>query len=320
MGVVARSGSGLRIDAVAHPIEHGKELKILPKSMTGYGRGNCVAPTFSVTVELRSVNYRYADYFLRIPREFYIFEDRIRRLLQGKIGRGRIEVNVTLHRSAADRESAALDGKLASAYYRALLDLAADLGIPPDINLGELVRLPGVLDDGGGFTDEDLLWPHLESALQEALEGLLQQRAAEGGNLSRDLQARLSNLEALVEELAGLTPLALEEQRKRLESRLQERLADNFDESRLLMECAVLAEKMDVHEEIVRLKSHLKAFGRSLRQQEGPIGRRLDFIAQEIFREVNTVGAKAQDYRLTALVVEIKTELDKMREQIQNIE
>lgn len=290
------------------------------KSMTGYGRGNYAGPTFNITAELRSVNHRYADYFLRVPREFYFFEDRIRRLLQGKIGRGRIEVNITLHRSPAGRESVALDEKLAAAYHRTLQDLAVALDLPPDISLCELVQLPGVLGETGLPADEELLWPPLEEALQEALEGLLEQRTAEGRNLMRDLQLRLSSLEALVDELDGLAPLVLEEQRKRLKSRLQEALADNFDENRLLTECAVLVERMDVHEEIVRLKSHLSAFDRSLRQREGPVGRRLDFIAQEIFREVNTVGAKAQDHRLTAHVVEIKSELEKMREQIQNIE
>lgn len=290
------------------------------RSMTGYGRGSCAGPAFNITVELRSVNYRYADYYLKIPREFYFLEDRIRRLLKGKVGRGRVEVNIIARRSSAGKEGVALDEKLAAAYLRAFRDLAKGLDIPLDLSMADLVQMPGVLEDPDHVSEEKALWPYLEKALQEALEGLLDGRTAEGRNLYRDLKDRLAKLEALAEELAALVPAALEEQRARLESRLQEALADNFDEGRLLTECAVLAEKMDVHEETVRLKSHLEALDEALQKNKGPVGRRLDFIAQEIFREINTIGAKSQDYRLVALVVEIKSELEKMREQIQNIE
>ena len=292
------------------------------KSMTGYGRGSCAGPAFNITVELRSVNYRYADYFLRIPREFFFLEERIRRLLKGKIGRGRVEVSIISKRTADGKEQLSLDKELAAAYLRAFQDLAEGLDIPLDLSVGELVQMPGVLEDDDRAFDEEALWPYLEKALQEALKGLLGQRIAEGRNLYGDLKERLVQLEALADKLIALVPGALEEQKARLESRLQEALGDSysFDEGRLLMECAVLAEKMDIHEETVRLKSHLQAFDEALQESGGPVGRRLDFIAQEIFREINTVGAKSQDYRLVALVVEIKTELEKMREQIQNIE
>ncbi|MDI9457317.1 MAG: YicC/YloC family endoribonuclease [Bacillota bacterium] len=292
----------------------------MPRSMTGYGRGSCTGPTFSITAELRSVNHRYTDFFLRVPQEFYPFEDRIRRLLQKEIGRGRVEVNIVLHGSPSGEEEPAVNEQLAAAYYRVLESLAERLDLPLEIGVGNLMQLPGVLELPESTPAGESLWPFLEKALQEALERLVEQRIAEGRNLSRDLAARLADLEVLVKELAALTPVVLKEQKLRLESRLQEMLVDSFDESRLLVECAVLVEKMDIHEELVRLRSHLKAFGGALQLNEGPIGRRLDFIAQEIFREINTVGAKAQDYQLAALVVEIKTELEKMREQIQNIE
>ncbi len=288
--------------------------------MTGYGRGSCIGPTFSATVELRSVNHRYADFFFRLPREFHPLEDRIRRLLQKEIGRGRVEINIIMRGSPAGEEGAAVDERLAGAYHRILTELAGRLDLPMNIGVFELSQLPGVLELPEAMAEEALLWDHLQEALQVALEGLISRRREEGANLARDLQERLTALAGLVEELDALTPVVLEEQRARLESRMQEALADNFDESRLITECAVIVEKAAVHEEIIRLKSHLKAFGGALQQNKGPVGRRLDFIAQEIFREINTVGAKAQDYRLTALVVEIKTELEKMREQIQNIE
>lgn len=290
------------------------------RSMTGYGRGSCIGTTFSVTVELRTVNHRYADFFFRIPRELHPLEDRIRRLLQKEIGRGRIEINILLRGSPAGEEGAAVNERLAGAYHRVLKELAESLALPMNIDVFELSQLPGVLELPESTAGEELLWPQLQEALQEALQGLIERRREEGANLARDLQGRLAALAALVEELDALTPIVLQEQRARLESRMQEALADNFDEGRLLTECAVIVEKAAVHEEIIRLKSHLEAFGGALQQNSGPVGRRLDFIAQEIFREINTVGAKAQDYRLAALVVEIKTELEKMREQIQNIE
>lgn len=292
----------------------------MPRSMTGYGRGSSVGSGFSIIAELRSVNHRYADFFMRIPRELHPLEDRIRRLLQQEIGRGRVEVNVILRGSPSGEEGTAVDERLAASYYRILKELAGRLDLPLNVGVSELIQLPGVLELPESASGEELLWPHLERALQEALGKLVERRTGEGANLTRDLQGRLAALETLVQELDALAPVVLEEQRLRLESRLQEALADHFDESRVLTECAVLVEKAAVHEEIIRLKSHLEAFDGALRLGRGPIGRRLDFIAQEIFREINTVGAKAQDYRLTALVVEIKTELEKMREQIQNIE
>lgn len=296
-----------------------EEQATLPRSMTGYGRGDCTGPTFTVTVELRSVNHRYTDIFLRVPREFHSLEDRIRRLLQKEIRRGRVEVNITL-RGSTGEAGVAVDEQLAAAYHRVLRELAERLSLPLNIGVSELVQLPGVLEVPEPASSGELLWPYLEKALQEALKGLVERRRNEGANLSRDLKVRLAALETQVEKLGELVPAVLNEQKERLESRLQEALAERFEEGRLLMECAILVEKMDVHEEIVRLKSHLEAFGAALQPNSGPAGRRLDFIAQEIFREINTVGAKSQDYRLAARVVEIKAELEKIREQIQNIE
>ena len=289
------------------------------RSMTGYGRGSCSGETFSVTAELRSVNHRYTDFFLRVPRELYFFEDRIRRLLQKEIRRGRVEVIITLSGSPAGKMDVVINEELAAAYYRALQNLAERFAIPMNIGVGELIQLPDVLQLPGTRTGDELLWSCLEKALQEALDNLVDQRKEEGSNLSRDLEARLEKISELLEEMAALAPACLEEQKLRLESRLSEMLGAHFDQSRVLMECAVLAERVDIHEETVRLGSHLEAFQKTLRC-EGPVGRRLDFIAQEIFREINTVGSKQQDYRLAELVVKMKTELEKMREQIQNIE
>lgn len=289
------------------------------RSMTGYGRGSCSREGFGVTVELRSVNHRYADFFLRVPRELHIFEDRIRSLLKKEIRRGRVEVNITLSGSPAGEEIVVVNEALALSYYRALEGLAERLELPLNMGLGELIQLPEVLQAPGAAPGEDILWPLLEEALQEALQNLVRRRSEEGDNLSFDLKAGLGQVEVLVGELAGLAPAVLEEQKQRLEAKLTGALGAHFDENRLLMECAVLAERADIHEEMVRLGSHLSSFKTAL-AGESPAGRRLDFLAQEIFREINTVGAKSQDYRLAALVVEVKSELEKIREQIQNIE
>ncbi len=289
------------------------------RSMTGYGRGSCSGENSGVTVELRSVNHRYADLFLRVPREIYFFEDRIRRLLKKEVRRGRVEVNITLSGSPAGEEAVMLNKELASAYYRVLEGLADHLRIPMTLGVGELIQMPGVLQERCDAPGEEQIWPFLERALQEALESLVKSRNEEGNNLSRDLKLRLERIDAMVEELTDLAPAVLEEQQLRLKNRLTEMLGDHFEQNRILMECAVLAERMDIHEEVIRLKSHLDSFGGIL-CGDGAAGRRLDFLAQELFREINTVGAKSQDYRIATLVVEMKTELEKMREQIQNIE
>lgn len=289
------------------------------RSMTGYGRGSCSGASFGVTVELRSVNHRYADFFLRLPRELYFLEDRIRSLLKNEVRRGRLELHITLSPSPAGEEVVAVNEELAVAYYRTLEGLSERLGLHTGIGAGELLQLPGVLQETGAVPDGELLWPVLKKALQQALEGLVEHRKEEGANLSKDLEARLEQIGALVGELAGFAPAVLEEQKLHLEKKLAEMLGAHFDRGRILMECAVLAERADIHEEIVRMKSHLEAFGGVLRG-EGPAGRRLDFMAQELFREINTAGSKSQDYRIASLVVEMKTELEKIREQIQNLE
>ncbi len=300
----------------------GKEVSVaLIRSMTGYGRGSCSGTNFGVTVELRSVNHRYADFFLRVPRELYFLEERIRSLLKKEIRRGRVELHIALNLSpeGEEEEVVTVNEGLVIAYYRVLEGLSERLGLPTGITAGELLQLPGVLQETGAAPGEESLWPVLQEALQEALESLVDHRNEEGANLSRDLEMRLEQIRSLVEELAALAPSVLEEQKRHLEKKLAEMLGAHFDESRILMECAIMAERADIHEEIVRMKSHLEAFGGTL-LGTGPAGRRLDFMAQELFREINTAGAKSQDYRIAALVVGMKTELEKIREQIQNIE
>lgn len=288
-------------------------------SMTGYGRGIGTENGFTFSAELRSVNHRYADFSLRLPRELYALEDRIRRLLQESIRRGRVEVNLTLDEMPAALRQIKINHDLAEDYYRSLADLSERLGIEGKVKLKHLLQIPELFKSPGSVLTEDELWPAVAAALQDALEKLLLQRKTEGENLCRDLLERCAKLEELVAEAAIRAEEAKEDCRKRTAEKVADLLAGKFEETRLLMECALLVERMGVDEELVRLKSHIEAFRKIIRGSEAA-GRKLDFIAQEMFREVNTIGSKAGDYQLTNLVVEMKAEQEKMREQIQNLE
>jgi len=291
----------------------------LLSSMTGYGRGSGSQNGFECTVELRSVNHRYADFHLRMPRELYHLEDRIRRELQQAIKRGRVEATITLVNIPAGIDSVRPNFELAGAYCRALQELARRLELKGDIGLEHLMQLPDILCRQNLVLPEELVWPALHQALAEAITRLVQRRRDEGDNLARDLAERCRCAGKIVQAIADLAPLVLDDCRARLEQKLKDFLSGTYEENRVLLECAILVERMGIDEELVRLKSHLQAFEKAL-ATGGPAGRKLDFIIQEMFREANTIGSKAGDYRLSSLVVELKTELGKIREQIQNIE
>ena len=289
------------------------------KSMTGYGRGSCTKDGFSFSAELRSVNHRYADFSIRLPRELYALEDRIRRLLQGEISRGRVEVSLILDEIPAGLRQVKVNYDLAEDYYNALQELTGRLGMQEEIRLKHLLQMPELFKPAGINLSEEEVWPVAGDALREALSNLLEQRRSEGSNLCRDLEERSRRLEQLVADGSNRAEEAKEECRQRMDQKFSELLTGQFEETRLLMEAAILVERMGVDEELVRLRSHIEAFRNNLKGDE-PAGRKLDFIAQEMFREVNTIGSKAGDYRLTNLVVEMKAELEKIREQIQNLE
>ncbi len=289
------------------------------KSMTGYGRGSSSQDGFTFSAELRSVNHRYADFSIRLPRELYSLEDRVRRLLQDQINRGRVEVNLVLDDLPAGLRQVKVNYDLAEDYYLSLQKLATRLKLTEEIKLKHILQMPELFKPAGITLTEDEVWPAAGGALQEALEHLLEQRRIEGENLCRDLTERCGNLDELIMTAAVRAEEAKDDCRKRMEQKFSELLAGQFEETRLLMESAILVDRMGVDEELVRLKSHLEAFNKNLSGSD-PAGRKLDFIAQEMFREVNTIGSKAGDYRLTNIVVDMKAELEKIREQIQNLE
>jgi uncharacterized protein (TIGR00255 family) len=288
-------------------------------SMTGYGRGSGEENGFIFSAELRSVNHRYADFSIRLPRELYSLEDRIRKLLQESIKRGRVEVNLILDEMPATLRQVKINHDLAEDYYKSLQNLSEKLGIEKKVKLKHLLQVPDLFKSSAAILTEEEVWPAAFIALREALQKLVSQRHSEGENLCSDLLDRCEKLEILIEQAAVRAEGAKEDCRQRIEEKVKDLLAGKFEETRLLMECALLVERMGVDEELVRLRSHIDAFRAIIKKNEAG-GRKLDFIAQEMFREVNTIGSKAGDYQLTNLVVEMKAELEKMREQIQNLE
>ncbi len=288
-------------------------------SMTGYGRGSSTEKGFTFLAELRSVNHRYADFALRLPRELYFLEDQVRRQLQNSIKRGRVEVSLVLDEMPAGLRQVNVNFDLAEDYYQSLQKLSDHLGLKEKIKLEHLLQMPELFKPSGLVLTEDQVWPAITAALGEALDQLVRQRRAEGENLCKDLLARCGKLEGQVELAEERAEAAKDEYRTKIEHKFKELLAGEFEETRLLMESALLVERMGVDEELVRLKSHIGAFRDNL-QGSDPAGRKLDFIAQEMFREVNTIGSKAGDFSLTNIVVEMKAELERIREQIQNLE
>lgn len=288
-------------------------------SMTGYGRGSSTENGFTFLAELRSVNHRYADFALRLPRELYFLEDQVRRQLQNSIKRGRVEVSLVLDEMPAGLRQVNVNFDLAEDYYRSLQKLSDHLGLDEKIKMKHLLQMPELFKPSGLVLTEEQVWPAITAALGEALGQLIKQRRAEGENLCRDLLARCEKLETQVQLAEERAEAAKDDYRAKMEYKFEELLAGKFEETRLLMETALVVERMGVDEELVRLKSHIGAFRDNLEGTD-PAGRKLDFIAQEMFREVNTIGSKAGDFSLTNIVVNMKAELEKIREQIQNLE
>jgi len=298
----------------------------MPKSMTGYGRAQRLADGKEVLVEIRAVNHRYYEFSARLPRTCLYLEEKLKTFLNGKIARGKVEVSVTITRPEGKDAQIAVNRSVAEGYVQALRTLNTEMGtegepwLQDDITLSSLLRLPEIFTVTKEQDDEDAVWAVVSDAAAEALESFVQMRTAEGERLSADLSAKLDGLERMLGEVEAIEPSVAESYRARLYAKLTELLGDtNIDEQRILTETAIFAEKTAIDEETVRLHSHIAQF-RELLQSAEPIGRKLDFLVQEMNREVNTTGSKAQELRITKLVVDMKSEIEKIREQIQNIE
>lgn len=290
------------------------------RSMTGYGRGEWRDAERRVVVEIRAVNHRYGDIQVRLPRELTALEERIRKVMQSEVSRGRVEVTLSISGGARAGKSVSVDKNLAEAYYKALKELAEVLGARSGVSIEQLASLPGVVSVEEEPESPDAWWPAVEAALRAALETFIAMREAEGRHLTEDMARSVKRLEDWVEEIALQAPKVVEAYRERLAQRVAELAAEvDVDENRLATEVALFADRVDINEEIVRLTSHLRRLHETL-TGTGPVGRKMDFVLQEVHREFNTIGSKANDSEIAGIVVEAKGELERLREQAQNIE
>ena len=290
------------------------------KSMTGYGRAVETVNGREFTVELRSVNNRYLDCTVKLPRALSFAEDAVKQAVKGAISRGKVDVFISVRSEGAEDVKITLNTAMVEGYLGAMHQMAKDYGIREDISVSLLSRMPDVFTVDKPEVDEEQLLADLLSVVNQALERFDAMRSAEGRALENDLRSRGQTILSLVEQVEAGSGQTVADYRTRLENKLKEVLASTaIDESRILTEAAIFADKVAVDEETVRLRSHLDQMNNML-TTGGAIGRKLDFLLQEMNRESNTIGSKCSDVRLARIVVDIKAELEKIREQTQNIE
>ena len=290
------------------------------KSMTGFGRGNAVLNGRDVTVEIKAVNHRYYELTCKLPRSMNYCEERLKTLLNGRITRGKTELSVQIQSVGEVSEQIAVNKDIVRQYVEALRDIKDELGLLDDLTLSNIMRIPDAFTVVKAETDEEQLWEDLKTVTETALTNFVKMRENEGNRMKADLLSRLSTIEKWVDIIDERSPKIVEDYRKRLYDRMTEVLqGKEIDESRILLEAGIFADKTAVSEETVRLRSHIAQFREMLESGE-PVGRKLDFLVQEMNRETNTIGSKVQDIEVTKIVVDQKSEIEKIREQIQNIE
>lgn len=290
------------------------------KSMTGFGRGVGSFGGLDFTVDIKSVNHRFFDFSARIYKDYAFLEEPIKSRIAKSIARGKVDVYFHTEKSLENAELiATIDEGLVKAYLNAA-DQLADLGVKNDLGASRILTLPDVLTIRQPEVSEDEITASVLSAVDCALEAFINMREVEGEKLKTDLTDNLSFIAEAVERVEVLAPESVQAYRQRLEDKIRETLGDrDVEESRLLTEVAVFADKVAVDEETVRLKSHLSQF-RDLLEEGGPIGKKLDFLIQEMNREINTIGSKCNSIEITRIVVDVKSCIEKIREQIQNVE
>ena len=290
------------------------------RSMTGYGRDQQLLHGRSITVEIRSVNHRYFEFSCRAPRGCAFLEDRLKRALQSAISRGKVEVSLTLQTVESRNTSVAVDHALAGQYITALRALGEEYSLPDDLTLSTVARLPDIFTLCRGEEDEEELAADVLSVLRNALTHFVAMRETEGERLKADVLSRVVTMEQHLTFVEERSPQTVAEYRARLTAKLTELLNGAVpDENRILTEAAIVADRLAVDEETVRLRSHFAQL-RKIMESAEPVGRKLDFLVQEMNRETNTIGSKCSDTAIAGHVVEMKSELEKIREQIQNIE
>ena len=288
--------------------------------MTGYGRAEADCDGTRLSVEVNSVNRKQSDIVINLPRDLTELEPSVRQTINESISRGRTSVTVSLHTGSNGSRKLALDTELARSYHDAMRSLQKELSVTGEITIGTILQAPGVMRLPEESVVAEEVWPALDRALKSALGDLIKMREREGKHLAKDLIHRLKNLRKNLKEIRALHPDVVKRYRTALLDRIEKAgVPVMHDDERLLKEISIFADRADISEEFTRLESHLAQFAHHLRKNE-PVGRTLEFITQEIFRELNTLGAKANDASISQRVVACKAELEKIREQIQNLE
>lgn len=293
------------------------------KSMTGFGREHIVANGREIIVEIRSVNHRYYEFTSRTPRAYGYLDEKLKSFLKSGISRGKVEASVSIYNQEGTDAEIELNKPVAMGYLNALRNAADDLDLDDDLVLSNIIRLPDVFTVVKKTEDEEVIWNEVKAVAQVALDRFVSMRVTEGEKMYDDISGRLDYIEKTVGEIEEHQPSVSQAYSERLYAKIMETLGqaelDNIDKQRVLTEVAVFADKVAIDEETVRLRSHISQF-RDLINSEEPVGRKLDFLVQEVNREVNTIGSKANDLTITKKVVDLKAEIEKIREQIQNIE
>ncbi|HWJ78212.1 MAG TPA: YicC/YloC family endoribonuclease [Niallia sp.] len=289
------------------------------KSMTGFGLATKDYHHLSIHIEIRSVNHRFSDQIIRMPKQFLFLEDQLKKIISNDIHRGRVEVFVTLEEKAETGKKMIVNWELLDQYHELLHNLKERYSIKEPISLKDLLANEDCFEVVDKDLDIDEISKELLSVLREAVIKLDNMRQTEGMELKKDLLHNLNQLERIVGDLQTTAPKVIEQYREKLKQRVEQLLTEPMDETRLIAEVAIFADKADINEELVRLLSHIQQFYRIL-EETSPIGRKLDFLLQEMNREINTVGSKANSALIGTMVVDAKSCLEKMKEQIQNIE
>ena len=287
-------------------------------SMTGYGRATCEIDGRQLTIELKSVNHRFLDLSFRMPRNLMFLEDDARKAIGARLARGHVDVFMTYRNLRSDARTVTVDRALFDA-YAAALDTVADAGLRDDRSLMSIARMPDVMVITEAEEDQEALRTLLKQAIALALDELTAMRRREGVSMAADLNAKVDAIEAMTRQIEQRYPQTVQEYTARLRASIEELIGQNVDETRLLTEVAIMADRSAIAEETVRLHSHVQQLRECFASTE-PVGRRLDFLVQELNREVNTISSKSQDIPITRLAVDCKAEIEKLREQLQNVE
>jgi len=292
----------------------------LIKSMTGFGQATSRGKSGKCKAEVRTLNNRFFDITNRLPDRFYIFEDKIRALVQKNIKRGKVNINVIYEEGIKKKNRIFVDEDVARRYYKQLLRLKRFLNIKGEVRFEDILAYPGIINYQAEGKQEKAVWPFLKQAIEQALDKLVKDRLREGGILSRDLVKRATSIEKTLNSIKNRSVINIEQYKKRLARRVKDLSnGKDLDRARLETEVAIFAKNCDIQEEITRIKGHTKNFKKCL-HTNGEVGKKLDFIAQELHREITTIGSKASDFRISKGVIQVKSEIEKIREQVKNIE